>query len=250
VRETPFFFRLGEHQLFAMLHRPDSGTPRQGIVLCHALAEEKLWSHRVYVNLARDLARAGFATLRFDCRGEGDSDLEFEQCGLETRRADALRAAEVLLEQEPQLRGCVFLGHRLGCAVAAMAAASPAARAEAVVAWDPVVRGRDYLMQLLRSTVASAFARSGSAPTRAQLLESLDAGETVIVDGYGITPAFHRELATLEWAQLAGALPCPLLAIEGAREAAFWRESKRMHGRAPQMSAQTLGWLNARAVVQ
>jgi len=47
VRETPFFFRLGGNQLFAVLHQPDCGKPRQGIVLCHALAEEKLWSHRV-----------------------------------------------------------------------------------------------------------------------------------------------------------------------------------------------------------
>jgi len=199
------------------------------------------------VNLARDLALAGLTTLRFDFRGEGDSDLEFEECGLETRRADAVRAAEVLLEHEPHLSGCMFLGHRLGCAVAAMAAASSAPRAEAVIAWDPVVRGRDYLMQLLRSTVASELARSGAAPTRAQLLQALEAGESVIVDGYGITSAFARELIAVEWTRLADALPCPLLALEGALDPVFWRESKRMHGRAPQMSARTLQWLAERA---
>lgn len=247
MSETPFFFRLGEDQLFAVLHRPKSGTSRQGIVLCHALAEERLWSHRVYVNLARDLAREGFATLRFDFRGEGDSDLEFEECALETRRADALRAAEVLLEHEPHLTGCIFLGHRLGCAIAAMAAVSPAAQAQAVIAWDPVARGRDYLMQLLRSTVASEFARNGVAPTRAQLLESLEAGQTVIVDGYGVSPALYRELIALEWGRLAEALPCPVLAFEGTLDPVFWRESKRLHGRAPQMSARTMQWLRERA---
>jgi uncharacterized protein len=247
VSETPFFFRLREHQLFAVLHRPASGQARQGIVLCHALAEEKLWSHRVYVNLARDLAREGFSVLRFDFRGEGDSDLDFEECGMESRHADAVRAAELLLEHEPHLRGCLFLGHRLGCAVAAMAAASLPDRAQALIAWDPVARGRDYLMQLLRSTIASEFARSGVAPTRAALMQSLDAGETVLVDGYGIGPVLYRELVQLEWAHLAAALPCPLLAIEGTSDPSFWRESKRMHTRAAHMSERTLAWLREHA---
>lgn len=247
MSETPFFFRLGGHQLFAVLHRPDSGAARQGIVLCHALAEEKLWSHRVYVNLARDLAREGFSTLRFDFRGEGDSDLDFEECGFESRRADALRAAEVLLEDEPQLRGCIFLGHRLGCAIAAMAAAAPAARARGVIAWDPIARGREYLMQLLRSTIAGELARSGTAPTRAALLQSLEAGETVVVDGYGISPVLYGDLMQLDWTRLADALRCPLLAIPGAQDPVFWRESKRMHSRAPQMSERTLAWLREQA---
>jgi alpha/beta superfamily hydrolase len=246
VSETPFFFRLGEQQLFAVLHRPHSGAAREGIVLCHALAEEKLWSHRVYVNLARDLAREGFSTLRFDFRGEGDSDLDFEECGLESRRADALRAAEVLFDHEPHLDGCIFLGHRLGCAVAAMAAASPAARSRAVIAWDPIARGRDYLMQLLRSSVAAEFARGGTGPTRAALVQSLEAGETVVVDGYGVGPALYRDLIGLEWTRLCASLPCPLLAIERTGDPAFWRESKRMHARAPQMSERTLAWMRER----
>lgn len=247
MSETPFFFRLGDQQLFAVLHRPDSGAARQGVVLCHALAEEKLWSHRVYVNLARDLAGEGISVLRFDFRGEGDSDLEFEECGLQTRRTDALRAAEVLLEHERHLGSCIFLGHRLGCAVAAIAAATPAARAQAVIAWDPVARGRDYLMQLLRSTVAGEFARTGTAPTRASLLESLEAGKMVVIDGYGMSPQLYRDLVQLEWTRLVQALPCPVLAIEGTRDPAFWRESKRLHSRAPAMSARTMEWLRGRS---
>jgi hypothetical protein len=128
-----------------------------------------------------------------------------------------------------------------------MAAASPGARARGVIAWDPVPRGRDYLMHLLRSTIASEFARSGAAPTRAALLRSLEAGETVVVDGYGIGPALYRDLVAVDWKQLADSLPCPLAAMEGASDPVFWRESKRMHARAPHMSERTRAWLREQA---
>ena len=243
MNETPFFFELGEHRLFAVLHRPIAGVARRGVVLCHALAEEKLWSHRVYVNLARELAREGIAVLRFDFRGEGDSDLEFENCGLASRTADALRAAEVLREHEPHLSNCIFLGHRLGCAVAAMAAAGSAARAQGLIAWDPIASGRDYLMQLLRSVLASELAATGSARTRAALLEALEAGETVVIDGYCMRAPLYRDLLDLEWSQLLEATRCPVLAVNGTSEPPFWRESKRFHSRAPAMSARTIQWL-------
>ena len=43
-------------------------------VFCHPLTEEKLWTHRVFVTFARELAAAGHTVLRFDYRGNGDSD--------------------------------------------------------------------------------------------------------------------------------------------------------------------------------
>ena len=42
-------------------------------------------------------------------------------------------------------------------------------------------------MQLLRSNLAKQMARDGKAPrTRQALVQALEAGETVLVDGYGI----------------------------------------------------------------
>ena len=70
--EEPFIFRRDDVSLFGMLHKP-AGSPRLGFVTCHPFAEEKLWSHRVFVSAARALAQAGHAVLRFDFSGAGDS---------------------------------------------------------------------------------------------------------------------------------------------------------------------------------
>lgn len=247
MSETPFFFDLGKDRLFAVHHRPPDGQARRALVLCYALAEERLWSHRVYVNLARELAGQGFAVLRFDYRGEGDSDLEFEEATLQTRVEDAARAAAVLLEREPALRRCIFLGHRVGSAVAAIAAARAAALAEALIAWDPIENGVAYFMQWLRSTLASQMVATGKAPTRAALVKALEEGNTVQIDGYGITPRLYRDLISIEWRTLAKAVPCPTLAVEGACEPAFWRQTQRMHMRAPTMTERSVQWLREHA---
>ncbi len=250
MSETPFFFELGNERLFGMHHRPagsDDAAPRRGVVLCHAMAEEKLWSHRVYVSLARELAADGFAVLRFDCRGEGDSDREFEEATLASRVDDALRAAAVLLEREPQLRRCVLLGHRLGAAVAARAAAQAPQLAEAVIAWDPIESGSAYLMQWLRSALASQLVATGRAPTRSALVKALQEGETVPVDGYGVTPQLYRELTALQWRSLVQGLACPVLALEGSCEPPFWRQTQRMHMRAPAMTQRSVQWLRGEA---
>jgi|SRR5579859_3046323 len=269
LRERPFFFEFGNDRLFAVLHSPSAGIARHGLVFCHALAEEKLWSHRVFVSLARELAARGMAVLRFDFRGEGDSDLEFEQAGIASRVDDAVRAAEVLIEHQPRLPGVTFLGHRLGGAVAAAAAARLRARAKALVVWDPLPSGRDYVMSLLRNNLATQISLEGRVTrTRGTLVRSLEAGETVLVDGYGIGAPFYGELVALDWPGMLAGLDCPTLVVEAgkasgetaqpagtakeerervrrtsAHEPEFWRESRRFSLSAPNMTQVSVQWL-------
>jgi uncharacterized protein len=258
-REQPLFFQLGNDRLFGMLHLPPQARPGHALVICHALAEEKLWSHRVLVSFARELARRGTAVLRFDFRGEGESDLEFEQAGIESRIQDAVRAAEVLLEHVPSLGAVTLLGHRLGAPIAVAAARRLGPRARGVVLWDPVHTGRDYLMQWLRSNLAKQIAVDGKAGrTRQALIQALDAGDTIVVDGYGIGAPLYPELVALELAAMLNALQCPTLVVTPeeisgkaraniqwvcAREPAFWRESKELFQCAPNMTEASMKWL-------
>lgn len=71
--ETPTFFGPDESPLFGVLHLPADRRVRGGIVICASLGKEGMDSIRFQRILAEDLARIGYAVLRFDYLGTGDS---------------------------------------------------------------------------------------------------------------------------------------------------------------------------------
>jgi pimeloyl-ACP methyl ester carboxylesterase len=269
MAEEPFYFELGGDRLFAFLHRAEDSS-RGTIVVCHALAEEKLWSHRVYVSAAREFARAGYDVLRFDMRGEGDSSREFEATTISTRVEDTLRATQVARERTGA-KQIVLVGHRFGGTIAALAAQAASDRVKGIAVWDPLPDGADYFSLLLRSNLTSQMAMVGKVTrTRDDLLQGIAKGETVMVDGYGMTAALHSEISAIKWSERADLLSHPALLIEvpkggqaqpsdifvlmqGTRgrlrvqlatEPPFWRETRQLHQHAPLFTKATLDWLD------
>ena len=124
--EEPLFFPSEGYRLFGVLHSPVDGkreNTKVGLVFCDPFAEEKLWAHRIYVNMARYLAENGIWALRFDCMGHGDSEGEFEESTVETRLRDIRNAVRFLKEQSGVDR-IGLLGLRFGGTLAAIAAVS------------------------------------------------------------------------------------------------------------------------------
>jgi pimeloyl-ACP methyl ester carboxylesterase len=268
LHEEPFFHELEGEQLFCFLHRA-VGSAKGTIVLCHAFAEEKLWSHRVYVTFGRDAARAGYNVLRFDMRGEGDSSREFEETSIETRVQDVLAAAKAASLRCGESR-TFLLGHRLGGSIAAVAASRAGGAVHGVAIWDPIPDGEDYFGSLLRSNMATQMATAGKVTrTRDALLKAISDGEVIVVDGYGLTAALHREMSALRWQDMPGLLMHPTLLLEVPKgeqtapqavfvdlkstrpglhaalvpEPPFWRETRQFHQRAPLFTRATLEWL-------
>ena len=268
LTEEPVFLGAGDERLFAFLH-PAAQAARGTIVMCHAFAEEKLWSHRVYVTFAREAAQAGFNVLRFDMRGEGDSALDFEQSSIETRIGDTLRA--VAAAKDRWSRDVVLVGHRLGGSIAAVAQTRASSDVRAVAIWDPILDGEDYFGQLLRSNMTTQMATQGKVTRmRDALVKAILEGEIVVVDGYGLTADMYRGIAELRLAQRPELLQGPALLIEVPKgeqkepsealrvlastrpqlqlaleaEPPFWRETKQFHRRAGGFTADTLEWLS------
>jgi uncharacterized protein len=143
----PFYFRNSGKPLFGIYHPPARERARNcGIVICHPIGHEYINGYRALRQLAYQLSRAGYAVLRFDYHGCGDSSGDAIDGSLNQWRND-IRAAidEVRLRGSAATLGLV--GARLGATLALQVAAERG-DIEAAVLWDPVADGKRYLESL------------------------------------------------------------------------------------------------------
>ena len=264
VREELRFLELNGERIFTAHHFPEQ-TPARAVVMCHPLAEEKLWSHRVFVSFARELAHAGFAVARFDFRGEGDSDREFQHSDLESRVEDTGFAIDTLRRLHPTIAEISLLGLRLGASVAAVTASrrSDVAR---LLLWDPVTDGSSYMQSVLRLNLMFQMALHRKViESRDALAERLTRGETVNIEGYDLSEplflqvsrfrlqdtlaAFHGDTLLVQVNQDDNLIRPDLQALADARkqchvvavqEQAFWKEIRAFYQRAPELTKVTL----------
>ena len=71
--EIPTFFGPSDAPLFGVVHLPADHRIRGGVLICASLGKEGMDSIRFQRILAEDLAAIGYAVVRFDYYGTGDS---------------------------------------------------------------------------------------------------------------------------------------------------------------------------------
>ena len=122
----PVIFENQEEHLVGILHVPDRlerEGEAPGVVMLHGFTGNKIENHRLFVLAARDLCDLGFVVLRFDFRGSGDSDGDFEDMTIPGEISDAEKALTFLIEQRWVDREAVgILGLSMGGRVAAILA--------------------------------------------------------------------------------------------------------------------------------
>lgn len=116
------------------------------MLLCNPFGEEASRAHRIYRVLATQLERAGYAALRFDYSGTGDSSGDSESATLDAWVEDVGAAVDRLQAISGATR-IVAVGLRFG-ATLAMLASARGARLRHLVLWDPVIDGAQYLREL------------------------------------------------------------------------------------------------------
>lgn len=220
VREEARFFGTGQ-RLFGVTHRPADASV--GVVVCSPIHAELLRNYRREVDLARSLARSGYAVQRFHYRGSGSSDGEPGSVTFESLADDVAAAAEVLVATTG-VECLVYVGTRLGAVAAAVAARSTGAAGFA--AWEPVLNGDRYFREIFRGHLVSGLKKTHNGQERKPQQEMSELG-SVDVLGYPIDrPLYESVRARRLMDDLAVASPhILLLRIGGSKNLAGEQET-------------------------
>ena len=268
--ETPFFFENGATKLFGVTHTPDGTAENKGYILIHAFGEEKLWSHRVFVNFAREAAARGFPVLRFDLAGHGDSEGDSENCTVASYLTDIESARRTFRTIFPDTASVGLLGLRFGATLAFLSAGR-SDNLDDLILWEPILNGARYMQELLRVNLGTQLAVYGKVTEdREVLVEKMRQGTSTNVDGYLISIEFFDDCSNIdftnsdlkstnvsslvvqiapnikqkdrqEFIDLANRLPNG--SFLKTEEPPFWREIKLFGSQARNLVGETLDWL-------
>lgn len=143
-----FHFGTSDKRLLGVYHpAARSKGPAAGVVICQPLGHEYIRAHRVLKQLASRLSADGLHVLRFDYHATGDSAGDAAEGTVAQWRTDVGAAIDELKDMADLTR-VSLVGVRLGAALGALASAGRQ-DVDALVLWDPVVKGAEYLRQLL-----------------------------------------------------------------------------------------------------
>ena len=240
--ESGFFRNRRGKRLFYALEG-DPGKPVW--IFVGATLEEKIVSHGVVRQFARRLVSEGFAVLRFDCEGEGDSEGKSSELGLEEWVQDTLDAA-VFLQERGVDRVSLF-GCRLGAGVAAMAAAE--IRVDTLLLWCPIADGSAYLKELFRyNIVAQLSAFQKVIVSGHEMVQRIQEGGTVNVLGWEIGARFHESVEAFRLEDILANCRCaekPLILARNSSPA-FWNEPRFVDYKQSTLTEASLEGLKAK----
>jgi len=189
ITRQPVAFACGQDWLLGIIARPEKPR-RRGVLIVVGGPQYRVGSHRQFVLLANDLAARGYAVMRFDYRGMGDSTgapRTFENVGEDLRTAVAHFVSEV-----PEIAEVVIWG-LCDAASATLFYAHQDPRVTGIVLLNPWVRtaqgeARTYLKHYyLRHAFSAApwakllrgeFDLAASAMSFVRSLKSASTGST------------------------------------------------------------------------
>lgn len=215
--DEPLYFGEAGERMFGMLARAgEAGARDLGVVFCHPYGEEKQFSYRIFVRFAHELQKRGVSSLRFDCRGYGDSDGLIEEATVESQVTDTLAAIDVA-QAQLGVRRVALLGLRLGGLVAALAAEQTAAAA-GLVLWSPITDGKSYVRELIRKKLFGLISAGESKKSEEEIRRELeDSGRTEIQGNY-FTREMSEQLAAVKLAETIETFSSPVLITTHAKK--------------------------------
>jgi pimeloyl-ACP methyl ester carboxylesterase len=197
-RAEPVVF-YAQGRPIAGLYHGCAGAPRgTGVVLCNPFGYEAIAAYRGYRELAGRLSAEGFAVLRFDYDGTGDSFGDDLEPGRVAAWKASVSAALDFVRARSGAKALSLVGTRLG-ALLASAVAAERGDVGSLVLWAPTASGR----ALVREVRAFSLLKQGGQGGPAQ---GVPDGEEAA--GFVLSAATIQELSQLDLLKLPRA-PAP-----------------------------------------
>ncbi|MFO1378710.1 MAG: alpha/beta hydrolase [Steroidobacteraceae bacterium] len=200
---NPFYFGTSGRRLFGIHAAARQGAPRsavRAVLLCPPWGQEYLRVHRSMRHLADLLAAAGCDVLRFDYFGTGDSAGDVQDGSVAGWESDI----DTAIDELKDLSGAnkvALVGLRLGALLAARVQSRRGRDLSALVLWDPVLSGTQFLEELFRT------ARTREHPAERPRPRPEEQGGGHEVMGFVLPKRLVAEIRELELAPLAKSWP-------------------------------------------
>lgn len=191
-----------ENSLHGILHLPQLSSQEKVpvVIICHGFISSKTGQHRVFIQAARELCQGGFAVLRFDFSGCGDSTGEYKAVSVLRQLEETKRVVD-FVAQHPDIddRNIILLGHSLGGAIAAVAAANDD-RIHKLILLSPVAAPFKDIVKIVGEDLYEQCQKNGVAD----------------FEGFQLGQQFFASLANLHPLQQAGLFKGDVLIIHGS----------------------------------
>lgn len=198
---TARFESFAGHSSPVLRWQPQNGL-RARVVFFPPYGDEMNQTRRMYRLTAEVLAAHGIASCMFDLKGTGDSTADFMQASVTAWLDDCRTIITPLAEESLPL---VFIGCRLGAALAVQTSMALATPLASFVAWAPLWKGALQLGGLLRAARMARLARDQSAQPTQGVASATDdpkqywaAGKPAWLAGYPVSPRLAEELQALD----------------------------------------------------
>lgn len=230
----PFYFGTHPCRLYGCYHKPQvTRDNTAAVILCQAIGQEYLQTHRVIYQLALLLSGAGFHVLRFDYSGCGDSEGEFEKGSID-RWAGDIHTAVVEIMQRCAQKRVYLIGLRMGATLAAKAA-SDCNQVAGVILWEPIVCGDRYLQELIDSQ--SDYLKYFPD----QIGRDVESLMTEEIFGFPMTSRLRSELTAINSDNIKLPSGIRVLVISNNEDSRYVRDLNRITENQPDAKLQIIG---------
>lgn len=182
VREHPGYFPVPGAHLYSVLHEVTDPVAR--VLIVGPFASERHVGYHFLVRWARYLAQNRIEVLRYDYRGSGESTGFFEETRFEQWYEDSRLLVTDWLARRALRVPLVLHGIELGAIIAARI--HRGGLGDALLVWSPPASANDVLRSTLKRwcVLEQLHQPPESRRTFAQLVQELEQGESLDVDGY------------------------------------------------------------------